>query len=564
MVDDGSFPGPADKNAKICRSHEVNYERMDKNRGMSVARNRGIAKSSGEWIVFIDDDFCVEPSWYETLKRTLRSLGGEVIGVEGRIEPAGSGLWDKEVQNRSGGLYLTCHIAYRRKTITEIGGFDPQFEFLGPFAEDHELAARALRWGTIIFAPELQGVHLPRRIKLLPYVASSFRRIRALLNCECFFFCKQADRYHAFRHSRTFWGTYLSILFRHGINNLRRRPLADCLRHPVQLASLLAASLLEQIAAWFMLPMMVSKIIHEKPCRFHTLIDEERTARLWRLSNPVYAMMLRFHISHLRSLFFPIIKLPVYDKRPLMQRIALVSSLDSCIFLLRIDDVFLQQKETVERFIQVMARKKYPYLAGVTGDDCTNPSYVPFIERLRESGAEIAIHGFSHAGHFGPFASEILQMTFPDLAKKISAVAGSNVFKNHPPFAFMPPYNAVAGEQIPFLCRIFDLVTGGPETSRFTDRFAGPVAIKNSGWYVPTSYPFYSSAGRLLKEDVIGQIPGIKGFICISLHLEQEEKDGFSALSRLLDALPRPPLSWRHFTKDSSGEAYFTGDRKDT
>jgi glycosyltransferase involved in cell wall biosynthesis len=549
VVDDGSSPENATANRDLCLLHNVNYHYSEKNHGMAVARNTGIACSNGSWIVFVDDDFRVADDWHQTLVPLLQRQDGSVVGVEGKVVPAGNGLWDREVQNLNGGLFITCHIAFRKSLFDAIGGFDPQFEFEGPFCEDHELAVRALRRGAIVFAPELSGVHLPRRIRLWSYTAASFKRVRRLLRADYYFFCKQYDWYHRFRHSRTFWGTYLSLLLRNALNNLRRRRGADCLRHPVQFFFLTVASVLEQIGAWLLVPHFFAAIIRDRPCYFHKCIDERRTAGQWKLSSGISTNDLRFRFAHLHSLFFPLIKKPVYDVRPLLKKLSVFSGLDKCVILLRIDDVFLHEPDNVGLFIKTMRRKNIPYLAGITGDDLTDPSNRSVVEELRESGAEVAIHGFSHKGNFGPFASEVLQMRFPELDEKINAVISSQAFARHPAIAFMPPYNAISGEQIDYLAVRFAIVTGGPETVRFTDHFAGPVAINGGGWYVPTSHPFYGAARDMLQPGLLRQIHGMKGFLCIGLHMTEEAKDGFVSLVNLIDALPFPPTPWRIFTK---------------
>jgi hypothetical protein len=156
----------------------------------------------------------------------------------------------------------------------------------------------------------------------------------------------------------------------------------------------------------------------------------------------------------------------------------------------------------------------------------------------------------------------------------IAAIAASEVFHDAAPIAFMPPYNAIAGEQIAFLARSFPIITGGPETMRFSDRFAGPVALKEGGWYIPTSHPYYTCARELNNANLytpfhlpvfpnpIEQLRRMRGFICISLHMTEEAKDGYAAFGKLLDSLPTPPLSWRVFTKDQRGKAYFPDKRK--
>jgi glycosyltransferase involved in cell wall biosynthesis len=552
-VDDGSDPEFAAANKNFCSAHGAIYHRLDKNRGMAVARNKGIAHSTGEWLVFIDDDFRVADNWLTMMKKTLCAQPESVVGVEGRIDPVGRGLWDNEVQNQKGGLYLTCHIAYRKYLIDMIAGFDPQFEFEGPFCEDHEIAVRMLRHGLIVFEPRLRGVHLPRRMKLTPYFFSSFKRVRTLLAAEYYFFCKQGDWYHRFRHSRTFWGTYLSVLVRNLVNNVRRRRSADCLCHPVQFFFLVAASIVEQIGAWLLVPHYAWVLIKNEPRFFHRLIDEERTNDFWHFRDRTALRYLRFRFLLLASLFFPLIKKPVYDIRPMLRRLSAFRTITDSHVLLRIDDIFLNETAVVDRFIEIMGRKKYPFLAGVTGDDLLNISYAPMINRLRGAGAEIAVHGFSHQGHFGPFASELLQMNYPDFLNKLVAISGAAVFRNNPPQAFIPPFNAVAGEQISFLARHFAIITGGSETMRFTDHFAGPVAMKEGGWYVPVAHPYYNKASLILRAGLMEQLARTKGFVCLALHMTEEENDDFAGLIRLLDALPIRPLSWQIFTKANSG-----------
>jgi glycosyltransferase involved in cell wall biosynthesis len=549
VVDDGSSPEAAEENRSLCALYKVNYYRCEKNRGMAVARNLGIERVTGVWVVFIDDDFRVADDWFATLVRVLHAQDDSVAGVEGRIEGIGEGLWDREVQNLSGGLFLTCHIAFRKSTLDAIGRFDPQFEFNGPFCEDHELAVRALRYGVIVFAPELSGVHLPRRIRLLSYLRSSFKRVRGLLYAEYYFFYKQQDWYHRFRHSRTFWGTYFSIVIRNVLTTLRRRRFVDCMRHPVQFLTLILASHLEQVGAWLLLPHFIRALLRDRSCFFHTYIDERRTEALWRLRPGNAIVKLRFSYAPFHSLFFPLLKNPVYDVRIMLKKMETFIDLTNCKVLLRVDDVFLYESVAVNRFIEVMNRKRFPFLAGVTGDDLINPGYHPTIARLRESGAEIGIHGFTHEGRFGPFASEILQMKYPELSRRIALIASAPVFSGTPPRAFMPPFNAIAGEQISFLSKIFDIVTGGPETMRFSDRFAGPAALRGGGWYVPTTHPFYGP----VRDFPLAQLRRLKGFISISVHLTEETKDNFKAFEHFLDSLPAPPISWNIFTKDNAG-----------
>ena len=384
--------------------------------------------------------------------------------------------------------------------------------------------------------------------------------MRNLLAAEYYFFCKQGDWYHRFRHSRTFWGTYLSILLRNAVTNVRRRSIVDCLRHPVQFITIVVAGLLEQIGAWFLIPHYAGVLIKNRPIFFHLLIDGERTKDFWHFRDGSALPYLRFRFSLLASLFFPLMKKPVYDVRLMLRRLSSFRTKNDGQILLRIDDVFLSETTVVDRFIEIMDRKKYPYLAGVTGDELLNPAYVTIVNRLRETGAEIAVHGFTHRGRFGPYESELLQMNYAEFLNKLVAISGAQVFRNNPPRAFMPPFNAVSGEQISFLANHFAIVTGGSETMRFSDHFAGPVAMKEGGWYVPATHPYYNKAGAILRAGLLEQLARTNGFVCIALHMTEEKKNDFAGFIRLLDALPIRPLSWQIFTKANSGASYFRKD----
>lgn len=62
LIDDGS----TDRSGEICDEYAINYENIQtfhqENSGVSVARNCGINKASGEWICFVDADDWIEPN----------------------------------------------------------------------------------------------------------------------------------------------------------------------------------------------------------------------------------------------------------------------------------------------------------------------------------------------------------------------------------------------------------------------------------------------------------------------------------------------------------------------
>jgi glycosyltransferase involved in cell wall biosynthesis len=81
VVDNGSTDGTA----ALIQSKPVRYLHESK-RGVSNARNRGIAESSGEILAFVDADCLVEPQWLSELVRPFEdpevgSVGGDLQHV---------------------------------------------------------------------------------------------------------------------------------------------------------------------------------------------------------------------------------------------------------------------------------------------------------------------------------------------------------------------------------------------------------------------------------------------------------------------------------------------------
>ncbi len=542
VVDDGSDKEAADQNQSICKKYNAVYIKNEKNRGMAVARNRGIEEARGEWLVFIDDDVTVDQSWFYKVKEITENLPSDAVGFEGRINASGNGVWDREVINIKGGAFLTSHLALRRSVLNKCGVFDPNFEFKGPYCEDHELACRALEWGDIPFMDSVSVTHAPRKIKLINYLLAAPKRCRGLLFAEHYFYRKHPDRYHCFRAHRTFWGTYCSILFRNIINEIRRRRLITLLRHPLQSAVLILGALIEQITAWTLLPRFIFS--HSLPLStLMSFVDIRRTSSLWHIPEDRVGK-LRINRNVVPRILFPLLKTPVYNLLPLLGRLNKYTQNRQCKIYLRIDDVFLDDETCVGRFCRLMEKYKYPFLAAVTGNDLLNTEYRTSVELIRNAGGTIGIHGFGHCGKFGPFTSEILQMHYPEIIVKVNDIKKYGIFNNGQPLILVPPFNAIGPDQIVFLSKIFSVICGGPETLRFTDRLIGPIALQGGGWYFPSIYPFYGSARKMLKTDLLRKLRKISGHVCITLHFTYEARDSFRFFERFLNELPINPEPW--------------------
>ena len=139
LVDDGS----TDTTARIASLYpEVRYFRHPKNLGLSIARNTGIAAATGEIVAFTDDDCRADEDWLYYLVGAL--LKSEFVGVGGpnllppedssvaaavMVSPGGPAhvmLSDRHAEHIPG-----CNMAFYRRALEEIGGFDPIFTRAG-------------------------------------------------------------------------------------------------------------------------------------------------------------------------------------------------------------------------------------------------------------------------------------------------------------------------------------------------------------------------------------------------------------------------------------------------
>ncbi|HSD22860.1 MAG TPA: glycosyltransferase [Solirubrobacterales bacterium] len=143
VVDNGSSDGTA---ARIT-ARPVTHLREEK-RGVSHARNRGIAESSGEICAFVDADCVVEPQWLAELVRPFEDPDvGSVAGDLQHLPPTTAaerqavrllGNWQRFAFTSNPAYPITANAAYRRSVLEQIGPFDPHMSR----AQDVELGLR--------------------------------------------------------------------------------------------------------------------------------------------------------------------------------------------------------------------------------------------------------------------------------------------------------------------------------------------------------------------------------------------------------------------------------------
>src|SRR5262249_6609095 len=139
--------GAGDGTAALIRARPVSYLHEPK-RGVSNARNHGIAASRGAILAFVDADCLVEPQWLTELVRPFEDPAvGAVAGDLQHVHPstpaerqAGRmlGDWQRFAYNSNPAYPITANAAYRRGVFERIAAFYPHMTR----AQDVELGLR--------------------------------------------------------------------------------------------------------------------------------------------------------------------------------------------------------------------------------------------------------------------------------------------------------------------------------------------------------------------------------------------------------------------------------------
>lgn len=80
LVDDGSIDGSVEISKLYAEKDSRIQVICQQNAGPSAARNKGIRKASGEWVVFVDsDDFFCEKTFLSKLNSTIRNNKADMI-----------------------------------------------------------------------------------------------------------------------------------------------------------------------------------------------------------------------------------------------------------------------------------------------------------------------------------------------------------------------------------------------------------------------------------------------------------------------------------------------------
>jgi glycosyltransferase involved in cell wall biosynthesis len=139
LVDDGS----TDTTPQIAfLNHDVRFIRHEQNRGLSVARNTGIAAATGEIIAFTDSDCRADEDWLYYLASTFLESDFAGVGGPNLFPPEDSAVAAAVMASPGGPAHVMltdrqaehipgCNMAFYKWALVEAGGFDPMFRRAG-------------------------------------------------------------------------------------------------------------------------------------------------------------------------------------------------------------------------------------------------------------------------------------------------------------------------------------------------------------------------------------------------------------------------------------------------
>ena len=181
IVDDGS----RDETAHVCKDMHADFKNFiyinkGKHRSIGNVRNTGIKASSGQYIIFLDDDCISREDWAQKMIDGLKRfpiVAGAVTSPSRDLLMLchNIGQFHSVWPGRAAGpitFPAGANMAFRRSILKELGGFNTDCII----AEDMELALRAQERGyQIIFSPEAIVIHDPKRTELKTAFKYSFK-----------------------------------------------------------------------------------------------------------------------------------------------------------------------------------------------------------------------------------------------------------------------------------------------------------------------------------------------------------------------------------------------------
>jgi len=186
VVDDA---GPSEEARALAERFGARYEPHNRPLGLNVARNTGVERSTGQLVVFVDDDVEVCEGWLDALLAAagehperevftgpiLPRLEGSPPHSCGREEPPITAL-DLGPEDAPTRFAWGANMAIRRAALERIGPFDVSLEDGG---DEQEWQERLGKDGLYVAAAALHHRRSPRDARLRSLCRAAYARGRA-------------------------------------------------------------------------------------------------------------------------------------------------------------------------------------------------------------------------------------------------------------------------------------------------------------------------------------------------------------------------------------------------
>lgn len=179
LVDDGSTDSTPQVCEELLRTNpNFLYLRHSQNKGLAASRNSGFGLSSGDFILFMDDDCVADKAWIENLFAALSEDELVAGSIQSPARPFFllahnfSQFYPFFPESKKGkqNFIAGANFGARRETLRKIGPFNESLRC----AEDFEFVIRARKLGIPpMFAPNALVTHIPKRHSFKSFIAYS-------------------------------------------------------------------------------------------------------------------------------------------------------------------------------------------------------------------------------------------------------------------------------------------------------------------------------------------------------------------------------------------------------
>lgn len=160
--------GPDEQTANLLSGydpHLLKHLALPEHKGPAAARNAGVAASTGDWIVFTDDDTIPQQGWLQKFADAFRTSGYQQVAFSGGVVVQRSER-PTDFEANTAGLetseFVTANCAISREAFECCGGFDEAFTMA--WREDSDLHFKLLKHRIpVISLPQASVTHPVRK-----------------------------------------------------------------------------------------------------------------------------------------------------------------------------------------------------------------------------------------------------------------------------------------------------------------------------------------------------------------------------------------------------------------